>query len=252
MSKIKLKNKLKILLKSFKIKSGDNLIIHSNSAGLFQFSNSRNYSIIDNFIKIILKKIGPKGTLLIPVYNYQFTQKRKYSINYPSEVGKIGNYLLKNNIKNRTHEPIFNHIVFGKLKKKFFEAELFDCFGLNSSYDLMKKYNFKIICFCCTPNNITFLHYIEQMCKVSYRYRKKFKGFLVKKNNKKEKITLEYYVGKKSIDYSIKNKNFDQFIKKNIILKSNFGYFSNYMISAQKLFMIISQKINIKEKFLIE
>ena len=90
------------------------------------------------------------------------------------------------------------------------------------------------------------------MCKVSYRYHKKFKGFFIKKNNKKEEITLKYYVGKKFIDYSIKNKNFDQFINKNIILKSNFGYFSCYMISAQKLFKIIKQKISKKEKFLIQ
>jgi aminoglycoside 3-N-acetyltransferase len=247
-----LKKKLNNLLNFFKINKGDNLIIHSNSAGLFQFSLKINVKLINDFHKTILKKIGKNGTLLIPTYNYDFTKTKRYSLKNYSKMGLISNHLLKKNLKNRTMEPIFNHLVFGKLRNKFMEANIHECFGKNSSFDLMLKNNFKILCFCCTPDKITFLHYIEKCSAVKYRYDKIFLGVFQPTKNKSREIRLKYNVGKKSLNYRIKNKNLSTFVKKGLIKKKNFGNFECYLIKAKKLKKIVQEKINISENFLIK
>ena len=238
--KKKIINDLENLLKSFKIKLGDNIIIHSNSAGLFQYSLNMNKNIIDVYLKTILKKIGKNGTLLIPTYNYSSTKKKTYSINNKSEVGIISNFLLTKNIKNRTKEPIFSHLVFGNLKKIFMEADINECFGENSSFDLMIQNKFKIICFCCSPNNMTFLHYIEKKCLVNYRYEKIFffKSII---NNKKKIMSLKYFVGKKSLDYAIKNKNLLKLVNQGFIQEKKFKNFNCYLSDTITLFQLIKK-----------
>jgi len=61
--------KLNLLLKELNIKRNDNLIIHSNTAGIFQFNNRVEENLICLFLKSIKKKIGQKGTIIIPTYN---------------------------------------------------------------------------------------------------------------------------------------------------------------------------------------
>ena len=79
MSKKKLNNKLKLLFDSLKIKKNDNIIIHSNSAGIYQFSKFENDDLYENFIKILKKKIGKNGTILVPTYNYDFTKGKIFN-----------------------------------------------------------------------------------------------------------------------------------------------------------------------------
>ena len=40
----------------------------------------------------------------------------------PSHVGELGNFLGKQNLLNRTYEPVFSHIVFGSLEKNILVA----------------------------------------------------------------------------------------------------------------------------------
>ena len=117
-----------------------------------------------------------------------------------SEVGSFGNYLIKQNSKYRTYEPVFNHLVFGKKRKLIFNCNTDESFGNNSVFSIMEKYNFKILCFCCSPSNMTLIHYIEKKMNVKYRYDKYFVGY-IKNKNKRRKITLKYHVGKKQKNY---------------------------------------------------
>ena len=60
----------------------------------------------------------------------------------------------------------------------------------------MHKYNFKILNFCCAPDTITFIHHIEEILEVDYRYVKKFEG-KIKFRGKEKKLSYNYCVGKK-------------------------------------------------------
>ena len=57
MSKRKLKNKIEKLFKDLKILRNDNIIIHSNAAGIYQFQNKKNNNKLKLFIESVKKII---------------------------------------------------------------------------------------------------------------------------------------------------------------------------------------------------
>lgn len=252
MSKKKLNNKLKLLFDSLKIKKNDNIIIHSNSAGIYQFSKFENDDLYENFIKILKKKIGKNGTILVPTYNYDFTKGKIFNKKKTiSQVGSFSNYLIKKYHKNRSQEPIFSHLIFGKLKKKLLMCDTEEVFGEKSIFAMMLKYHFKIVCFCCSPNQITFLHFIEKVAKVKYRYLKLFNGFIIK-NNKKIKFQLKYFVRRKLNKFRIKEYKLLKLINGKEFIVKKFGYFLCYSVNCEYLFDTLKKKLSSNNFFLVK
>ena len=161
--KLKSTSKLISLFKRLNLKKNDNIIFHSNISGLYQYEKKININICKLFLKTILNYIGKEGTLLIPTYNYNFTKGKTYERNKTDcQVGLLGNILLKKFYKSRTYDPVFSHLVFGKLKKDLFNCDYKESFGDRSIFSKIIQKKFKIVCFCCSVNNITFIHYIEK------------------------------------------------------------------------------------------
>ena len=74
---------INFLFKKLKIKKNDNILLHSNSAGINQIKilkkdKAKFYNL---FINALLKKIGSKGTLVMPTYNYDFTKGKTFDYN---------------------------------------------------------------------------------------------------------------------------------------------------------------------------
>jgi aminoglycoside 3-N-acetyltransferase len=247
-----LKRKIKLLFKDLKIRKNDNIIIHSNSAGIFQFKNLKKNDEYINFFKLIKKIIGKKGTILIPTYNYDFAKGKVFDQRKThSQVGSFSNYLLNKYYKNRSNEPIFSHLIFGKLKKKLMKCDLSDAFGNKSIFAMMEKFKFKIICFCCSPRNITFLHYIERAAEVKYRYNKVFKGFVLK-NKKKIKFKLKYFVRKKINKHVINEKNVLKLLNQNEFVMKKFGKFLCYSVNCDYLLKRLKKKLFYDNFFLVK
>ena len=120
MSKKKFKQieKLNLLFNRLKINKNDSIVLYSNFAGIHQYEKFFSNNLYEKFLSFLIKRIGKKGTILIPAYNYDFTKGKIFDREKSkSNVGSFSNYLIKRYSENRTFEPIFNHIVFGKLKK---------------------------------------------------------------------------------------------------------------------------------------
>ena len=248
---IKTLNKgLEKLFDNLKIKKGDNVIIHSNSAGLFQFEKNKKKAL-DSFYKVLINKIGKKGSICIPAYNYQFTKTKFFSYyNSSSEVGYLSNFFLKKFPKKRTINPIFSHVLLGKSLAHLINKIDYEILGNESIFSFFEKKNFKIICFCCSPSEITYLHYLEKKNNVRYRFDKIFNGKLkYPKNN--INIKIKYFVGKKKIDYSLKNKNLINLVDNKSFIEKTFGRFSCYVVSAKYLKTILEKKLKKKPYLLI-
>ena len=155
-----------------------------------------------------------------------------------SQVGLFGNILLKKFYKSRTFDPIFSHLVFGKMKKELFSCKYDEVFGEKSVFNKIQKKNFKIVSFCCSPQSITFLHYIEKKLNVYYRYDKVFEGV-----SEKIKIKIKYYVGKKNVDYLIKEKKILNLINRKQFKEISFGRFKVYSVNANYLFNVLKKKL---------
>ena len=251
MSEKNLNNKLNLLFNSLKIKKGDKIIIHSNIAGLMQYTNINKENVCKIFLDFLKKYIGEKGVVIIPTFNYQFTKHKNFNVkSSPSEVGFFSNYLLKKNWKKRTLDPVFSHMIFGKLNEYNIKRINAEAFGEDSIFSILKKKNFKIICFCCSTDRITFIHYVEYLLKVPYRYIKKFKGYVINLKTKKI-VNYKYNVGKKNFDYSFKEKNINKIIDKKIFIKKYFGRFECYSVTCDYLYKKLSKSIKKENKFLI-
>ena len=180
-------------------------------------------------------------------------QKKNY--NYVKSLGKVGelnnHFLNMKNVK-RSYEPIFSHAIKGPLLKDLLSSDISNCFSKNSIFGKFIKYNFKIFGFSCLLNSMTFLHFIEEQSKVKYRFYKNFSG-KYEINGSVKKIMLNYFVGKKGIDYSIKHKNVENALQntKNFN-KANFGHFTCWTMNALPCYKIISKKIKNKNNYLIK
>jgi len=252
LSKKKLNKELNKLFNNLGIKKGDKIIIHSNIAGILQFYYKDKISISKVFFSILKNHIGKKGTIIIPAYNYEFTKKKSFNLkNSSSEVGFFSNYLLKKYWKNRTLDPVFSHIVFGNLrgfKKNNINNE---AFGKDSIFSYILKNNFKIFCFCCSSDRVTFIHFIEYIFRVPYRYIKKFIS-TVEYGKFKQKIIYKYNVGKKIYAYSLKEKKINQLIDQNQFIRSKFGRFECFSINCNYLHDSIGKKIIKNDYYLIK
>ena len=87
-----IKKKIKVLFKKLKIKKNDNIVIHSNFAGILQFKNFRNEDLYKSFFETVRKIIGNSGTILIPTYNYDFTRGRLFDKKKTESQKKISWY----------------------------------------------------------------------------------------------------------------------------------------------------------------
>ena len=252
MSQKNLNKKLDILFKGLKIKKGDKIIIHSNTAGVLQFYKKKKEDLCKTFISYLKNYIGSNGVIIIPTYNYQFTKKNDFNIKTTSsEVGYFSNYLIQKNWNKRTLDPIFSHIIFGNISDFNFKNINTEAFGKDSIFASFQKNNFKIFCFCCSPNNITYLHFIENILKVPYRFVKRFTGNLIYKNNKK-KIIYKYNVGKKSLDYSIKEKKILKILNDKEFKRKKFGKFECYLFESNALIKKLSKILEKNEYYLIK
>ena len=125
-----------------------------------------------------------------------------------------------------------------------------EAFGKDSAFNFFTKEKFKIICFCCSTDRITFLHYIEYLLKAPYRYIKNFNGIFVN-HNSKIKINYKYNVGKKNYDYSLKEEKINKLIDQKNFIKKHFGRFECYSVSCIYLYNAVKRKLKINKNFLI-
>jgi aminoglycoside 3-N-acetyltransferase len=242
------------LFNKLNIAKNDNILLHSNSAGINQFNiKKKDKKLYTIFINLLLKKIGKKGTLVMPTYNYDFAKGKNY--NYAKslgEVGELNNHFLNMRSVKRSYEPIFSHAIRGPLLNDLLNSDINNCFSENSIFGKFKKYNFKIFGFSCLLNSMTFLHFIEEQSKVNYRFYKKFFG-KYQINNKFKKFKLNYFVGKKKIEYKIRHANVEIALKNNkSYKKTNFGHFSCWIINSLSCFKIIRNKIKKRNNYLIQ
>ena len=246
---------INFLFKKLKIKKNDNILLHSNSAGINQIKilkkdKAKFYNL---FINALLKKIGSKGTLVMPTYNYDFTKGKTFDYNKSiGQVGELNNFFLKKRDVKRSYEPVFSHAIKGPLTDILINSNIESCFSKKSIFEKFKRYNFKIFGFSCLLNSMTLLHFIEEQAKVKYRFYKKFFGSY-KIKSKKKNIILNYFVGKKSIKYNIKNQNVERALSNTKSFnKTNFGYFTCWTVNALSCYKIIKKKIKNNNNYLIQ
>ena len=149
-------------------------------------------------------------TLIFPTYTFSFCNKEDFNIKESkSRMGMLNEYARTRENSYRTEDPLLSVCVIGEIPKEFISLSKNSC-GEGSSFEIMSKSdNNKFLFFGAKPTEcFTFMHYVEDIYKVPYRYNKEFTGNVIKNGiTKKETYILctLYDTVIPSVDISFQN-----------------------------------------------
>jgi aminoglycoside 3-N-acetyltransferase len=181
------------------LKTGDIFLLHSNIKRLlFEFKRKKieinTELIIDSFLNVI----GNTGTIIVPLFNFDFIRTNYFSNNKTvSQMGILTECFRVKYCKYRTSHPIYSFGVYGEKQQLFSEIDNYSAYSEESPFGILKNLNAKIAVLDLEDqDSMTFYHHIEEVNNVPWRYFKKFKGVCENKDGKKINKECSIYVRK--------------------------------------------------------
>ena len=175
------------ILVNFNADQCDVLYIHTGMQfGMPNLELSRT-ELLDSLANILYKLDVP--TLIMPSYTFSFCNDEVYDIaSTRSSMGALNEHLRTKHKWKRSYDPLMSNILFGD------KQELIDDIGKHSvgegsTFDLLAKSGLKIKFLFLGPrvhDCFTFMHYLEAIEKVPYRYNYEFEGTIVDGDRKYE------------------------------------------------------------------
>ncbi len=191
---------LKLLQKRWNdsgLKSGDTILLHTSLKRTFMEMDKRGYKlspkiILDSF----LATLGKNGTLLLPLFNFDFTKGIEFDFNKTkSRMGVLTECARKHKDAVRTGHPIYSFCAIGKYSYIFKDLDNYSAFGSDSPFAILRKINGKIGVIDLMENDsVTFHHHVEQMMNVDFRYHKEFSGWYIDKRGNKTFKKYSFFV----------------------------------------------------------
>jgi aminoglycoside 3-N-acetyltransferase len=236
-------------LKKIGLKSGDNVLVKSDLRFSGPYENQN--KLCEDLYKTISQIINlKKGTIFVSTSStYLCNTSKIFDIKKTkSERGAFSNYILGLKKSIRSIHPYLSYTGIGKYAKNVCSRNSKHGYGPNSPKERMLKINTKYITIGLKPNQTcTFIHYVEMIMGVPYRYTKEFKS-KIKINNKIKKENFYMYVN--YFNTNLKrdhNKKLFKFCKKNglKINETNLGDGKIYSYNCNEF---VSNSINFLTK----
>ncbi|MHC1704344.1 MAG: AAC(3) family N-acetyltransferase [Tenuifilaceae bacterium] len=161
----------------------DILFIHSSLSFGIPNLEVKRVNILEELFNILLKLNAP--TICMPTFTFSFCNKKSYDpINSKTKMGALNEFFRLQEGVIRSNDPLLSVALMGK-EKDLVSNIGHESIGNNSSYDLLrKKKNVKFL-FLGTKigDCFTYMHYLEWLYKVDYRYNKTFRGLVYQGTN---------------------------------------------------------------------
>lgn len=170
---------LKNTFLSLGLERGDIVLVASDIRKLLVSSSKKGAMISPtDIIEVLQEIVSLKGTLLFPVYNWDFCSGKGFDYKLSSgKTGTLGNTALHSESFHRTKHPIYSFAVWGKKAKELCALTNTDAFAFNSPFGFLHRHCAKMLMLDVEcQNSLTFVHYVEQTYNVPYRFLKTFIG----------------------------------------------------------------------------
>lgn len=161
------------------ISDGDMVLVHSSIRRTLLLAKEKGHDLSPSMVlESFLQAVGQSGTLLLPLFNFDFTKGITFDIrSTPSHMGALTEAGRKHPSAIRTGHPIYSFAVLGARRNDFCGLNNFSGYGENSPFGFIHRNGGKIaVLDLPDQNSITFYHYVEEMLGVPYRYHKTFTG----------------------------------------------------------------------------
>ena len=183
------------IVKQFDLSEGDRIWLSSDVtklAFLVQTETGERFNA-ESQLHSFKKAVGEEGTLMLPTFNYEFSNKGKYDfVNSRGTTGALGNIALKKCGFRRTQYPIHSFAVWGKDANMLCEMNNRNSFGEDSPFGYCEKNNVIQLMLGTDWTSMTFVHYAEARCNVPYRFTKTFTGVYVLPDGTAETRSYDY------------------------------------------------------------
>ena len=155
------------------IQPGDGLLVHS----AVQFLG-RPAGGLQIYLDALLDTIGSSGTLVVPTFNFDFTQGVPYDpAQTPSrDMGAFSEFVRLQPQARRTLHPMQSIAAIGCHAEDLAFRDTPSAFGPGSAFERMLELDFKLLLLGADARAVSMFHYCEQRCNVPYRYWKEFSG----------------------------------------------------------------------------
>lgn len=171
--------------KSVGIVRGD-IVFVSTSLGLLGLLEgaTSNEELNATFFKVLKELIGPEGTIIVPTYSYTFGKSEEKSLanfsveNTPAEVGPFPEFFRNQAGVIRTNDPFMSVAIWGRLKNELASNLPNTSYGHDCIFSRLLKYNSKCLNIGLGPNWMAFIHHLEYLHNVPFRYDKEFSGLI--------------------------------------------------------------------------
>ena len=179
------------------IEPGDTIVLHSSLRRTLErlakgIARVRPAEILESF----LEAVGPNGTLVFPTFNFDFTFGAQFDLDRsPSHMGVLGETARQDPRSFRTAHPVYSFAVIGAAQNSFRGKKNISAWGADSPFATVHDLGGKIaILDVPDRHSMTFFHYVEEACQVSFRYHKYFEGEYIQSNQDSETSKYSIFV----------------------------------------------------------
>ena len=195
-------NEYEKIVSQFNLQKGDSIWLSSELIKLALILKKKQIKFDGNeLISAFQNSVGEEGTILIPTFSFDFSNKKYYDILHTKgTTGALGNLALHRDDFKRTKHPMHSFMVWGKDKRLLTSMDNKNSFGLDSPFGYCIGNHVKqVILGTDYVHAVTFIHYAEATCNVPYRFAKSFTGEYVTENGEAEIRTYDYVARKLEI-----------------------------------------------------
>lgn len=195
-------NEYEKIVSQFNLQKGDSIWLSSELIKLALILKKKQIKFDGNeLISAFQNSVGEEGTILIPTFSFDFSNKKYYDILHTKgTTGALGNLALHRDDFKRTKHPMHSFMVWGKDKRLLTSMDNKNSFGLDSPFGYCIGNHVKqVILGTDYVHAVTFIHYAEATCNVPYRFAKSFTGEYVTENGETEIRTYDYVARKLEI-----------------------------------------------------
>ena len=185
---------------------------------------------------LVLTSLGVK-TLILPTYTFSFCNNQDFDVhNSKTTMGMLNEFVRNQDGVFRTSDPLMSVCVAGEVPSEYHNLSKISC-GKGSTFEIMSKSDDNMFLFFgAKPTEcFTYIHYIEAIYGVPYRYDRKFTGNVTDngQTSKQEYILCALY---DTVVPYVKMSYQNRLEEKGILKKLNFAQGELMLIKGKSAF----------------
>jgi aminoglycoside 3-N-acetyltransferase len=163
------------------VRDGDILLVHSRLGRTIRAlvtAGRPAATAPDYILASFLTALGPNGTLLLPLFNFDFAKGVPFDLrSTPSQMGALTEAGRRHPGAVRTGHPIYSFAVIGHEAERFRGLTNFSGYGTDSPFALLRAMGGRIgVLDLPDQHSMTYYHHVEECLAAPYRYHKRFTG----------------------------------------------------------------------------